>query len=74
MSLCLNSGQCHLTTLLSIFNVLYLCICVYIWVYVHMRVGAYGGFSELELQVVVSSLQWVLGTELGSIWKSSLCS
>lgn len=51
-------------------NLIY--VYMYISVYMHMCMGAYRGQKralsvlDLELQVVLSPLTWLLGTELGS--------
>lgn len=52
-------------------------IYVYVYIFGYMSTCVWmptDDSLELKLQVVVSNLLWVLGTELRSMWKSSHCS
>ena len=53
------------------FIYVYVYVCVSLYVYKHVCAGTHGGQKEtldplqLQLQAVINSLVWVLGTELG---------
>jgi len=56
----------------SFYFILFCSMCIFFFMYVHKRMDAWGdqkrvsGSQELDLEVVVSLLTWVPGTELGS--------